>query len=51
MAISKDRKLEMCPNAPKILAISQLSSLKYGGFFFLENFPKSSLDHVAWDFF
>jgi hypothetical protein len=45
----KKKKLEICQNPSKILAVSKLFSSKCGDFF--ENFLKNSLDHVAWDFF
>jgi len=44
----KKKKLEICQNPSKILAVSKLFPSKCGDFF--ENFLKNSLDHVAWDF-
>jgi hypothetical protein len=50
MAISKEKKkLEICPNPPKILAILKNNSSKCGQF--SGNFPESSINHVACDSF
>jgi hypothetical protein len=45
---TNEQKTVLTSNPPKIFIISNLFSSKCDNFF--GNFPKSFLDHVAWDF-
>jgi hypothetical protein len=49
MAILKRRKLKIRPNPPKKILTTSKTVFLENLTIFLENFPKGSLDHVAWD--